>query len=167
MVSDLCVVEMEIYKSTKNKRSFRSRICLVSVAVLAIAFFCVYLSAVSGYGLSLPSMASYRFAVAGWGERRESDAYEHKYLYWGDRIDCPGKHCDSCEGLGHQESSLRCALEEAMILQRLALGTLIHFLHVHQFFCSGFFVVFLCVLAVVFLLFDHLSSDLCEKNQFD
>ncbi|KAK8672015.1 hypothetical protein V6N13_110392 [Hibiscus sabdariffa] len=41
-----------------------------------------------------------------------------KYLYWGDRIDCPGKHCDSCEGLGHQESSLRCALEEAIFLNR-------------------------------------------------
>ncbi|KAE9465833.1 hypothetical protein C3L33_02258, partial [Rhododendron williamsianum] len=41
-----------------------------------------------------------------------------KFLYWGDRIDCPGKHCDSCEGLGHQESSLRCALEEAMFLNR-------------------------------------------------
>ncbi|KAF4364619.1 hypothetical protein F8388_015310 [Cannabis sativa] len=41
-----------------------------------------------------------------------------KYLYWGNKIDCPGKHCDSCEGLGHQESSLRCALEEAMFLQR-------------------------------------------------
>ncbi|CAN6456608.1 unnamed protein product [Victoria cruziana] len=47
------------------------------------------------------------------------DAREWKgYLYWGDRIDCPGKHCDSCEGLGHQESSLRCALEEAMVLRR-------------------------------------------------
>ncbi|KAF2288467.1 hypothetical protein GH714_007724 [Hevea brasiliensis] len=41
-----------------------------------------------------------------------------KYLYWGSKIDCPGKHCDSCEGLGHQESSLRCALEEAMFLNR-------------------------------------------------
>ncbi|XP_047946121.1 uncharacterized protein LOC125192555 isoform X3 [Salvia hispanica] len=41
-----------------------------------------------------------------------------KYLYWGSRIDCPGKHCDSCEGLGHQESSLRCALEEALFLGR-------------------------------------------------
>ncbi|CAL5356644.1 unnamed protein product [Camellia sinensis] len=41
-----------------------------------------------------------------------------KYLFWGNRIDCPGKHCQSCEGLGHQESSLRCALEEAMFLQR-------------------------------------------------
>ncbi|KAL4203352.1 hypothetical protein AMTRI_Chr01g127490 [Amborella trichopoda] len=40
------------------------------------------------------------------------------YLYWGNRIDCPGKHCDSCEGLGHQESSLRCALEEAIVLRR-------------------------------------------------
>uniref|UniRef100_A0A7N1A972 O-fucosyltransferase family protein n=1 Tax=Kalanchoe fedtschenkoi TaxID=63787 RepID=A0A7N1A972_KALFE len=43
---------------------------------------------------------------------------EKKYLYWGSRIDCPGKHCDTCAGLGHQESSLRCALEEAMYLQR-------------------------------------------------
>ncbi|KAL9665682.1 hypothetical protein QQ045_021103 [Rhodiola kirilowii] len=43
---------------------------------------------------------------------------EKKYLYWGSRIDCPGKHCNTCAGLGHQESSLRCALEEAMYLQR-------------------------------------------------
>ncbi|KAL1548765.1 hypothetical protein AAHA92_16954 [Salvia divinorum] len=43
---------------------------------------------------------------------------QDKYLYWGSRIDCPGKHCDSCEGLGHQESSLRCALEEALFLGR-------------------------------------------------
>ncbi|KAL9154986.1 hypothetical protein ABFS82_10G152800 [Erythranthe guttata] len=43
---------------------------------------------------------------------------QEKYLYWGGRIDCPGKHCDSCEGLGHQESSLRCALEEALFLGR-------------------------------------------------
>ncbi|XP_031482458.1 uncharacterized protein LOC116252382 isoform X1 [Nymphaea colorata] len=52
--------------------------------------------------------------------RPTEDAREWKgYLYWGDRIDCPGKHCDSCEGLGHQESSLRCALEEAMVLRRV------------------------------------------------
>ncbi|GAU47427.1 hypothetical protein TSUD_46390 [Trifolium subterraneum] len=44
----------------------------------------------------------------------------NKYLYWGTRIDCPGKHCGSCEGLGHQESSLRCALEEAIYLHRWA-----------------------------------------------
>ncbi|XP_020241716.1 uncharacterized protein LOC109820064 isoform X2 [Asparagus officinalis] len=42
-----------------------------------------------------------------------------KFLYWGNRIDCPGKHCDSCAGLGHQESSLRCALEEALFLNRV------------------------------------------------
>ncbi|CAD6211296.1 unnamed protein product [Miscanthus lutarioriparius] len=41
-----------------------------------------------------------------------------KYLYWGSRVDCPGKHCGSCAGLGHQESSLRCALEEALFLGR-------------------------------------------------
>ncbi|KAI5067339.1 hypothetical protein GOP47_0017867 [Adiantum capillus-veneris] len=40
------------------------------------------------------------------------------YLYWGYHIDCPGKHCDTCAGLGHQESSLRCALEEALFLHR-------------------------------------------------
>ena len=41
-----------------------------------------------------------------------------RYLYWGLGIDCPGKHCVRCGGLGHQESSLRCALEEAMFLNR-------------------------------------------------
>jgi hypothetical protein len=41
-----------------------------------------------------------------------------RYLYWGSRVDCPGKHCGSCAGLGHQESSLRCALEEALFLDR-------------------------------------------------
>ncbi|KAL6593987.1 hypothetical protein ACP70R_048888 [Stipagrostis hirtigluma subsp. patula] len=42
-----------------------------------------------------------------------------RYLYWGGRVDCPGKHCGSCAGLGHQESSLRCALEEALFLGRI------------------------------------------------
>ncbi|KAF8104283.1 hypothetical protein N665_0175s0012 [Sinapis alba] len=41
-----------------------------------------------------------------------------KYLYWGNRVDCPGKNCETCVGLGHQESSLRCALEEAMFHNR-------------------------------------------------
>ncbi|PQP96341.1 cyanate hydratase [Prunus yedoensis var. nudiflora] len=36
------------------------------------------------------------------------------------QIDCPGKHCESCGGLGHQESSLRCALEEDMFLQSMS-----------------------------------------------
>ncbi|WOK95946.1 hypothetical protein Cni_G04653 [Canna indica] len=52
-------------------------------------------------------------------KRERSSGLERKYLYWGSRIDCPGKHCDSCAGLGHQESSLRCALEEALFLQRV------------------------------------------------
>lgn len=45
-------------------------------------------------------------------------SHQQHYLYWGYRIDCPGKHCDTCAGLGHQESSLRCALEEALVLGR-------------------------------------------------
>lgn len=45
-----------------------------------------------------------------------------RYLYWGPGIDCPGKHCLQCGGLGHQESSLRCALEEALFLNRLAIN---------------------------------------------
>ncbi|KAF0895131.1 hypothetical protein E2562_006836 [Oryza meyeriana var. granulata] len=49
-------------------------------------------------------------------DKRESS---RRYLYWGAAIDCPGKHCDSCAGLGHQESSLRCALEEALFLDRI------------------------------------------------
>ncbi|XP_039796943.1 uncharacterized protein LOC120661975 [Panicum virgatum] len=49
-------------------------------------------------------------------DKREGN---RKYLYWGTRIDCPGKHCGSCAGLGHQESSLRCALEEALFLDRI------------------------------------------------
>ncbi|KAL5197976.1 hypothetical protein ABZP36_001488 [Zizania latifolia] len=49
-------------------------------------------------------------------DKRESS---RKYLYWGGRIDCPGKNCGPCAGLGHQESSLRCALEEALFLDRI------------------------------------------------
>ncbi|XP_006658885.1 uncharacterized protein LOC102707140 isoform X2 [Oryza brachyantha] len=49
-------------------------------------------------------------------DKRESS---RRYLYWGGAVDCPGKHCGSCAGLGHQESSLRCALEEALFLDRI------------------------------------------------
>jgi hypothetical protein len=52
------------------------------------------------------------------GSWRSGDRSGDKYLYWGSRVDCPGKHCGSCAGLGHQESSLRCALEEALFLGR-------------------------------------------------
>ncbi|XP_008227390.1 PREDICTED: uncharacterized protein LOC103326919 [Prunus mume] len=50
-------------------------------------------------------------------ENNDQNGHE-KLLFWGNRIDCLRKHCESYEGLGHQESSLRCALEEAMFLQR-------------------------------------------------
>ncbi|CAN6212493.1 unnamed protein product [Urochloa humidicola] len=49
-------------------------------------------------------------------DKRDSN---RRYLYWGRRVDCPGKHCGSCAGLGHQESSLRCAFEEALFLDRV------------------------------------------------
>ncbi|XP_002976155.2 uncharacterized protein LOC9645854 [Selaginella moellendorffii] len=51
-------------------------------------------------------------------ENEEAGSGHTRYLYWGSRIDCPGKMCEACGGLGHQESSLRCALEEAIHLNR-------------------------------------------------
>ncbi|XP_004301996.1 PREDICTED: uncharacterized protein LOC101299488 isoform X2 [Fragaria vesca subsp. vesca] len=80
------------------------------IAAIALVFLYTYLNSTSDFSSSslkalesVPSLISQR---------------HDKYLYWGTRIDCPGKHCLSCEGLGHQESSLRCALEEAIFLQR-------------------------------------------------
>lgn len=92
--------------------------------------FITVTATVAGIGLLL--LASSFFSINGFSFSSSSssssssksfqNSYHHKgpetYLYWGDRIDCPGKHCDSCEGLGHQESSLRCALEEALYLNR-------------------------------------------------
>ncbi|TVU46911.1 hypothetical protein EJB05_06484, partial [Eragrostis curvula] len=74
-------------------------------AVVTLAVLCLLSSSSPAASLS-----GYRRSVAGRGD---------KYLYWGGRVDCPGKHCDSCAGLGHQESSLRCALEEALFLGRI------------------------------------------------
>ena len=71
--------------------------------------------------LSLTNTLSFTDTLAFLGfTPRDVDKREgnRKYLYWGTRIDCPGKHCGSCAGLGHQESSLRCALEEALFLDR-------------------------------------------------
>ncbi|XP_004290329.1 PREDICTED: uncharacterized protein LOC101307069 [Fragaria vesca subsp. vesca] len=80
------------------------------IAAIALVFLYTYLNSTSDFSSSslkalesVPSLISQRHG---------------KYLYWGTRIDCPGKHCHSCEGLAHQESSLRCALEEALFLQR-------------------------------------------------
>jgi hypothetical protein len=49
---------------------------------------------------------------------RPRDVETRETAIAGSRVDFPGKHCGSCAGLGHQESSLRCALEEAIFLDR-------------------------------------------------
>ncbi|KAI0526811.1 hypothetical protein KFK09_002402 [Dendrobium nobile] len=89
---------------------------LLATAAVAIGLIWILLSS---------STSVFRFPftlLIGTAKASEKDGpsgLERKYLYWGNRIDCPGKHCDSCEGLGHQESSLRCALEEALYLKRV------------------------------------------------
>ncbi|KAG9453280.1 hypothetical protein H6P81_006184 [Aristolochia fimbriata] len=105
---------MANYKSLKNKQRFRSVIFVLTISIVAIAVVCFFLSSLSISGFSIPSAETLRNLV----RIRKREQYPEKFLYWGDKIDCPGKHCDSCEGLGHQESSLRCALEEAMYLER-------------------------------------------------
>ncbi|KAG2403300.1 uncharacterized protein HKW66_Vig0185870 [Vigna angularis] len=97
---------MAFHRAPKPKpKSTRSPILLLVAAVTAIALLFLFSSLLSTAG-SKPSLF-----------QRRQQQFE-KYLYWGNRIDCPGKHCGSCEGLGHQESSLRCALEEAIFLGR-------------------------------------------------
>uniref|UniRef100_A0A804QIB7 Uncharacterized protein n=1 Tax=Zea mays TaxID=4577 RepID=A0A804QIB7_MAIZE len=53
---------------------------------------------------------------------RPRDVETRETAIAGSRVDFPGKHCGSCAGLGHQESSLRCALEEAIFLDRYRLA---------------------------------------------
>ncbi|WVY98150.1 hypothetical protein V8G54_030301 [Vigna mungo] len=97
---------MAFHRAPKPKpKSTRSPILLLVAAVTAIALLFLFSSLLSTAGTK-PSLF----------QRRQQ--HFEKYLYWGNRIDCPGKHCGSCEGLGHQESSLRCALEEAIFLGR-------------------------------------------------
>ncbi|KAG5051990.1 hypothetical protein JHK87_004188 [Glycine soja] len=98
---------MAFHRASKAKpKSARSRILLLAAAVTAIALLFLF-----------SSLLSTTVSKANLLQRRQQQPFE-KYLYWGTRIDCPGKHCGSCEGLGHQESSLRCALEEALFLGR-------------------------------------------------
>ncbi|XP_010525470.1 PREDICTED: uncharacterized protein LOC104803259 [Tarenaya hassleriana] len=91
------------------------------LVLLCIVFFALLLllsSVISTGGLGLPyqkTLFDY-FLRSPRGKRQHT--LSEKYLYWGNRVDCPGKYCDTCAGLGHQESSLRCALEEAMFLNR-------------------------------------------------
>lgn len=103
---------MALYRIPKSKQKPRSPILLLAISSIAIiALLCIFSSSISTNILT--------FSGANILLKTNQDRiFEKKYLYWGNRIDCPGKHCDSCEGLGHQESSLRCALEEALFLQR-------------------------------------------------
>ncbi|KAL6523295.1 hypothetical protein OROGR_016898 [Orobanche gracilis] len=99
------------HPKTKSAKP-RSPIFILTVSIACIAVVYLVSSLVSVTGFSLTSSSST------WDLVKNRHALQDKYLYWGSRIDCPGKHCDSCEGLGHQESSLRCALEEALFLGR-------------------------------------------------
>ncbi|KAJ4801316.1 plant/protein [Rhynchospora pubera] len=78
------------------------RFLLLLVSAIAIGLLLVFLSFPFSFSFSANSKETNK-----------------KYLYWGSRIDCPGKCCDQCAGLAHQESSLRCALEEALVLNRI------------------------------------------------
>ncbi|KAG1327730.1 hypothetical protein COCNU_01G016640 [Cocos nucifera] len=105
---------MAISRIPKSRQRPRSPIILLAIcAVALVLFFVLFSSSIPSSGLSFYSPGTLDAA-----ERESTNGLERKYLYWGSRIDCPGKHCDSCAGLGHQESSLRCALEEALFLRR-------------------------------------------------
>ncbi|XP_010271814.1 PREDICTED: uncharacterized protein LOC104607797 [Nelumbo nucifera] len=106
---------MAIHRIPKSKQKPRSPVLLLVISIAVIAFLWLFCSSSSMAGFSFSSA---RTLVNVRGLKKDRNYGLEKYLYWGNRIDCPGKHCDSCEGLGHQESSLRCALEEALFLQR-------------------------------------------------
>ncbi|KAM6571696.1 hypothetical protein CsatA_015776 [Cannabis sativa] len=107
---------MAFHRAPKAKQKPRSSIIYLVIAVAAISL----LFLVSSLLFTNGSLFSYNASeyIAKLKRPKYRPTGNEKYLYWGNKIDCPGKHCDSCEGLGHQESSLRCALEEAMFLQR-------------------------------------------------
>ncbi|PNY14706.1 hypothetical protein L195_g011390 [Trifolium pratense] len=94
--------------SKGKPKPLRSRIILLTATLGVIAFLFLLSSFLFTNGSSKPQFNNHFY----------NHNNNEKYLYWGTRIDCPGKHCGSCEGLGHQESSLRCALEEAIYLRR-------------------------------------------------
>ncbi|XP_051138975.1 uncharacterized protein LOC127256811 [Andrographis paniculata] len=108
---------MRISKSFQKAKSAkpRSPFLLLTASIALIALLYVLTSLLSTNGFSFSTQSTIRKLGNASANRH---TMHEKYLYWGARIDCPGKHCDSCEGLGHQESSLRCALEEAMFLGR-------------------------------------------------
>ncbi|PKI31958.1 hypothetical protein CRG98_047676, partial [Punica granatum] len=98
----------------RSRPRISASLVFICIAVIALVFLLCSLSSTIGSSLSPYGTSE---IVARWGRPKHQHSLHDKYLYWGNKIDCPGKHCDSCEGLGHQESSLRCALEEAMFLK--------------------------------------------------
>ncbi|KAK6149034.1 hypothetical protein DH2020_016559 [Rehmannia glutinosa] len=104
---------MAILKTHPKAKSAkpRSQILILTASIACIAVLYLVSSLLSTNGFSFSTPRSIR-------DPKNRHTLHEKYLYWGSKIDCPGKHCDSCEGLGHQESSLRCALEEALFLGR-------------------------------------------------
>ncbi|KAG9157486.1 hypothetical protein Leryth_010315 [Lithospermum erythrorhizon] len=109
---------MAIHKTQKLKQKPRSPILILIASISCIAILYIASSFISTKGLFFFTNPTTLNNIKSKQIFNNQESYYHKYLYWGDRVDCPGKHCDTCAGLGHQESSLRCALEEAMFLQR-------------------------------------------------
>ncbi|BFG21287.1 hypothetical protein CerSpe_075610 [Prunus speciosa] len=104
---------MAFHRTLRSKSGPSSSIIFPAFCIAAIALLFFFASLISTNPVSSPK------AIESVTKSKNNDQNRHeKFLYWGNRIDCPGKHCESCEGLGHQESSLRCALEEAMFLKR-------------------------------------------------
>nr|XP_043633883.1 uncharacterized protein LOC122605076 [Erigeron canadensis] len=96
----------------KRPKSARSPLFILIISTISIISFLYLVSSLTNPFTNISNKEKHSIIHH---HHHDSD---NKYLYWGNRIDCPGKHCESCAGLGHQESSLRCALEEAIFLQR-------------------------------------------------
>ncbi|KAG6595419.1 hypothetical protein SDJN03_11972, partial [Cucurbita argyrosperma subsp. sororia] len=107
---------MPLHKTQKPKPKPRPRSPLLFFFFLALA--AITLLFIFSSLISTNKIFTFKNLTPKQSRNRHVFSSNDKFLYWGSRIDCPGKHCESCEGLGHQESSLRCALEEAMFLQR-------------------------------------------------
>ncbi|KAI9162447.1 hypothetical protein LWI28_027465 [Acer negundo] len=106
-----------INKTLKSKAKPGSQMFCLVMCISVIALLFLISSQLSTDGFSIIS-SSISLRNLSRSKNQRQHTLHDKYLYWGNRIDCPGKHCDTCAGLGHQESSLRCALEEAIFLQR-------------------------------------------------
>ncbi|EEF40201.1 conserved hypothetical protein [Ricinus communis] len=109
-----------INKPLRPKPKLSSPILTTVICISSIALLFLFSSLIStnGFSFSSPNTHNIIVDIIRPTKPTRPHSLHDKYLYWGNRIDCPGKHCDSCEGLGHQESSLRCALEEAIFLNR-------------------------------------------------